>query len=65
MIKNSFYFGSIAVAVLASGAVAAQEVNLYTTREPGLMQPLLDAFTEETGIEVNSIFVQDLSLIHI
>ena len=59
MIKNSFYFGSIAVAVLASGAVAAQEVNLYTTREPGLMQPLLDAFTEETGIEVNSIFVQD------
>ena len=59
MIKNSFYFGSIAVAVLASGAVAAQEVNLYTTREPGLIQPLLDAFTEETGIEVNSIFVSD------
>ena len=59
MIKNSFYFGSIAFAVLASGAVAAQEINLYTTREPGLMQPLLDAFTEETGIEVNSIFVQD------
>ena len=59
MIKNSFYFGSIAFAVLASGAVAAQEVNLYTTREPGLMQPLLDAFTEETGIEVNSIFVSD------
>ena len=37
----------------------AQEVNLYTTREPGLIQPLLDAFTKSTGIKVNSIFVKD------
>ena len=59
MIKSSFYYGAIAVAALASGAVAAQEVNLYTTREPGLIQPLLDAFTQQTGIEVNSIFVRD------
>jgi iron(III) transport system substrate-binding protein len=39
--------------------VAAQEVNLYTTREPGLMKPLTDAFTRATGIRVNSIFVKD------
>ena len=38
---------------------AAQQVNLYTTREPGLMQPLIDAFTSATGIKVNSIFVRD------
>ncbi|HUF72652.1 MAG TPA: extracellular solute-binding protein [Gammaproteobacteria bacterium] len=44
---------------LAAGAAAAQEVNLYTTREPGLIDPLLEAFTAETGIEVNSIFVRD------
>ena len=37
----------------------AQEVNLYTTREPGLIQPLLDAFTKSTGIKVNTIFVKD------
>ena len=30
-------------------AAGAQEVNLYTTREPGLIQPLLDAFTQVHG----------------
>jgi iron(III) transport system substrate-binding protein len=38
---------------------AAQEINLYTTREPGLMKPLMDGFTKATGIKVNSIFVKD------
>ena len=38
---------------------SAQEVNLYTTREPGLIQPLIDSFTKATGIKVNSIFVKD------
>ena len=38
---------------------AACEVNLYTTREPGLIQPLLDAFTADSGIEVNTVFLKD------
>lgn len=38
---------------------SAQELNLYTTREPGLIQPLLDAFTKSTGITVRSIFLKD------
>lgn len=42
-----------------SQASVAQEVNLYTTREPGLMQPLVDSFTKATGIEVHSIFIRD------
>ena len=47
-------------ATLVFGAVAsAQEINLYTTREPGLIQPLIDSFTKTTGIKVNSIFVKD------
>ena len=37
---------------------AAAELNLYTTREPGLMQPLLAGFTAKTGIAVNSVFLQ-------
>ncbi len=49
----------LAVLVLAVPAADAQEVNLYTTREPGLIQPLLDAFTKAAGIKVNSIFVKD------
>ncbi|MQA28568.1 MAG: extracellular solute-binding protein, partial [Luteitalea sp.] len=40
-------------------AAGAQEVNLYTTREPGLIQPLLDSFTKATGVKVSSIFVRD------
>ncbi|KRG78201.1 iron ABC transporter substrate-binding protein [Stenotrophomonas ginsengisoli] len=35
------------------------ELNLYTTREPGLVQPLLDAFTAETGIKVNTVMLRD------
>ncbi|WP_245586958.1 MULTISPECIES: Fe(3+) ABC transporter substrate-binding protein [Pelistega] len=35
------------------------EVNIYTTREPGLLQPLLDEFTKDTGIKVNTVFVKD------
>jgi iron(III) transport system substrate-binding protein len=34
------------------------EVNVYTAREPGLIQPLLDAFTAETGIKANTIFIE-------
>jgi len=53
--------GVLVAAALFAAALSAQaqEVNLYTTREPGLIQPLLDAFTAETGIKVNSIFVRD------
>ena len=37
--------------------VLAQEVNIYSHRQPELIQPLLDAFTAETGIAVNVAFV--------
>lgn len=45
--------------VAAAGTAAAQEVNLYTSREPGLVEPLLQAFTESTGIAVNTVFLKD------
>ncbi|NLB57836.1 MAG: Fe(3+) ABC transporter substrate-binding protein, partial [Gammaproteobacteria bacterium] len=32
---------------------------LYTTREPGLIQPLLDAFTASSGIKVNTVLLKD------
>jgi iron(III) transport system substrate-binding protein len=40
-------------------ATLAAEVNLYTTREPGLIEPLLAKFTTATGIKVNTVFVRD------
>jgi iron(III) transport system substrate-binding protein len=48
--------GALAAGLLAAAPVAAQELNLYTYREPGLIKPLIDAFTTETGIKVNTIF---------
>ena len=48
----------LALLVFAAQASAA-EVNLYTTREPGLIQPLLDKFTAATGIKVKTVFVRD------
>lgn len=35
----------------------AEEVNIYSHRQPELIQPLIDAFTAETGIAVNIAFV--------
>ena len=37
--------------------VWADEVNIYSHRQPELIQPLLDQFTAETGITVNVAFV--------
>ena len=36
-----------------------EELNLYATRKSGLIQPLLDAFTEASGVTVNTIFLKD------
>src|SRR5690606_19117732 len=35
------------------------DVTLYTTREPGLIQPILEQFTKDTGIKANTVFVKD------
>jgi iron(III) transport system substrate-binding protein len=40
----------------AAAPASSQEINLYTSREPGLIKPILDAFTKETGIKVNTVF---------
>lgn len=40
--------------VLPSGALA-QEVNIYSARQEVLIKPLLDKFTEQTGIKVNMV----------
>ena len=55
----------VVLIVLSSNAVAQtsvptqNEINLYTTREPKLIKPLLDAFSLKTGILVKTSFVKD------
>ncbi len=44
--------------VLSFQVTAAQEVNVYSYRQPFLIQPMFDAFTRDTGIKVNVVFAK-------
>ncbi|MCR8550218.1 Fe(3+) ABC transporter substrate-binding protein [Salipiger sp. P9] len=49
---------STALALLATASPAlAEEVNLYSYRQPELLAPLTEAFTKATGIEVNVAYL--------
>jgi iron(III) transport system substrate-binding protein len=51
--------GALVLSVLTglNGAALAQgEVNIYSYREPGLIDPLLKAFTEKTGLKTNVVY---------
>jgi iron(III) transport system substrate-binding protein len=51
---------SVLLALASVNAPAqANEVNVYTYREPGLIRPALDAFTRATGIKTNVLFAAD------
>ncbi|OEF24611.1 Fe(3+) ABC transporter substrate-binding protein [Vibrio rumoiensis] len=39
--------------------MAAEEVNVYSYRQPFLVEPMLKEFTKETGIKVNVKFAKD------
>ncbi|WP_223217305.1 Fe(3+) ABC transporter substrate-binding protein [Rhizobium cauense] len=43
----------------APALASAAEINVYTTREPALIAPLLEAFTKATGTKVNTVFLKD------
>ena len=42
---------------LCAAAPAAADVNIYTTRQPELIEPVMEAFTDETGIAVNLSYI--------
>ena len=52
------YLVSTILLILTAGTVAAAEINIYSYRQPFLIQPLTDAFTEETGIKVNVAYLR-------
>ncbi|WP_010140831.1 Fe(3+) ABC transporter substrate-binding protein [Oceanicola sp. S124] len=56
-ILSAVALGGAALPALAP-AVAAEEVNLYSYRQPELIAPLVEAFTEKTGIPVNVAFLE-------
>ena len=46
---------AIATLAVAPATEADGEVNLYSYRQPFLINPILEAFTAETGIKVNTV----------
>nr|WP_240700950.1 Fe(3+) ABC transporter substrate-binding protein [Pseudoalteromonas phenolica] len=38
--------------------MAAEEINIYSFRQPFLIQPILDDFTKQTGIKTNVVFAK-------
>ena len=59
-LKHSLAMAALgASSLIPFAAASAAEVNIYTSREPGLIQPLLDAYTKDTGVKINSIFVKE------
>jgi len=56
MSKSKVYLIALSMGVVFfSSITTAAEVNLYSARKEALIQPLLEKFTAETGIEVNLI----------
>lgn len=49
----------LCTASLAGPAAAAEEVNLYSFRQPFLIEPMLNAFTQQTGIAVNVVYAKN------
>ena len=45
------------VCLCAAASAALADVNVYSYRQPDLVAPVFDAFTEETGIKVNTVFL--------
>jgi iron(III) transport system substrate-binding protein len=60
--RKSLFAAALALAVISTAPVTqalAKELNIYTAREPRLIQPVLEAFTQDTGIKTNVIFIKD------
>jgi iron(III) transport system substrate-binding protein len=53
----TFTLMSVSVLATATAAAANGEVNIYSYRQPDLIKPVLDAFTKETGIKTNVLFL--------
>ena len=61
--KRLFVIKSISITTLFAGTLLAsaitlaanEEVNLYSARKEALIKPIIDNFTQQTGIKVNLI----------
>lgn len=54
----TFSLSTLTLSMLSMDALATEEVNVYSYRQPFLVKPIFDAFTKETGIKVNVKFAK-------
>jgi iron(III) transport system substrate-binding protein len=52
-------FLALAAPAVSGQARAAEEVNVYSYREPSLIDPIFKTFEKETGIKVNVVYSKD------
>lgn len=57
--KKLLTLSALASSMLAPAAMAAEEVNVYSYRQPFLIDPMFKEFTDETGIKVNVKFAKE------
>ncbi|MDF1529081.1 MAG: Fe(3+) ABC transporter substrate-binding protein, partial [Sedimenticola sp.] len=53
--KSTIKLALFATAISLSTSALATEVNVYSARKEALIKPLLDQFTQESGIKVNLV----------
>ncbi len=56
--KKILALSAFALTSIAPHAFAAEEVNVYSYRQPFLVEPMFNEFTKETGIKVNVKFAK-------
>ncbi|CAH0538718.1 Fe(3+) ABC transporter substrate-binding protein [Vibrio marisflavi] len=55
---KKWILGLLAANSFVLPTIASEEVNVYSYRQPFLVQPMLNEFTKDTGIKVNVIFAK-------
>ncbi|MFK0571645.1 Fe(3+) ABC transporter substrate-binding protein [Endozoicomonas sp.] len=55
---SAFALSSVLFLAQAASALAAEEVNIYSYRQPFLIEPMLEDFEKQTGVKVNVVFAK-------
>ena len=53
---KKYIFILLSLIILNSNSLISKEINIYSHRQPFLINPFLEAFTSETGIKTNIVY---------
>jgi len=54
--RKKYIFMLLGLIILNSNSLISKEINIYSHRQPFLINPFLEAFTAETGIKTNIVY---------